>query len=214
MIIEFQTKAESNKRRLDQFLDLTKPERFKSFLQMMDDFAIFTTIYPDNPHFKIAIRMNFSETWGAKVKHFLTLAEKHQVRMLLVDGGAVNFYGYQRHSADVDFWIETTPENLNNLLLAINDLGYELDGFPEEVKQQKQNISIKFTLSDYDLELITFFSGEIDFQEAWKESERSVIDGEIVNRVLSYPHLIQSKLKSQRPKDLLDVQELTRISKP
>ena len=27
---------------------------------------------------------------------------------LMVGGGAVNFHGYQRHSADVDFWIETT----------------------------------------------------------------------------------------------------------
>ncbi len=33
--------------------------------------------------------------------------------MLMVVGGAVNFHSYQRHSADVDFWIETTPKNLS-----------------------------------------------------------------------------------------------------
>lgn len=43
---------------------------------------------------------------------FLSLAQKHKVRMMMVGGGAVNFYGYQRHSADVDFWIDTTSENL------------------------------------------------------------------------------------------------------
>lgn len=32
--------------------------------------------------------------------------------MLMVGGGAVNFYGYQRHSADVGFWIEVSLQNL------------------------------------------------------------------------------------------------------
>jgi hypothetical protein len=181
---------------------------------MMDDFSIFPIKQELNKHFLIEIPMNFSDTWGEKVKQFLQLAEKHNVKMILVGGGAVNFHGYQRHSADVDFWIETSSENLRNLLLVIKDLGYQLNDFPEEVKNQQQNISIKFTPSDYDLELITFFSSEIDFEEAWEQSEKSVIEGEIVHRVLSYSHLIQSKLKSQRPKYLLDIQELTRIRKP
>ena len=34
---------------------------------------------------------------------YISLAQKHNVEMLMVGGGAVNFYGYQRHSADVDF---------------------------------------------------------------------------------------------------------------
>jgi hypothetical protein len=213
MIIEFQTKAESNKRRHEFFLRLDKPVRFVKFLQMMDDFSIFPFKKTDNPHFKIEIVMNFNETWGDKVKQFLKLAEKHSVRMLLVGGGAVNFHGYQRHSADVDFWIDTSPENLKNLLLVVNDMGYQLDDFPEQVKNQEQNISIKFTPSDYDLELITFFSSEISFEEAWAQSEESEFEGRVLYKVLSFDHLIESKLKSQRPKDLLDVQELIRLRK-
>lgn len=213
MIIQFKTKADSNKRRLEDFLRLAGPARVLKFLQMMDDFSIFQSIYPENPHFKIKINMNFNETWGEKVKQFLILAEKHKVRMLLVGGGAVNFHGYQRHSADIDFWIDTSPENLKKVLLVVNDLGHQLDDFPEEVKNREQNISIKFTPSDYDLELITFFSSEITFEEAWAKSEKSEIEGQVLYKVLSYEHLIESKLKSQRPKDLLDVQELIRIKK-
>jgi hypothetical protein len=214
MIIEFQTKAESNKRRHNAFLRLDKPVRFLKFLQMMDDFSIFPYKKTGNPHFKIEITMNFNETWGEKVKQFLKLAETRGVRMLLVDGGAVNFHGYQRHSADVDFWIDTSSENLNNLLLVVNDMGYQLNDFPVEVKKHEQNISIKFTPSDYDLELITFFSSEITFEEAWAKGEISEIEGHILYNVLSFDHLIESKLKSQRPKDLLDVQELIRLRKP
>lgn len=47
----------------------------------------------------------------------------------MVGGGAVNFYGYQRHSADVDFWIDTTSENLVALRDTLNDMGYEFDDF-------------------------------------------------------------------------------------
>ena len=213
MIIEFQTKAESNKRRHKDFLRLDKPVRFLKFLQMMDDFSIFPFKKTGNPHFKIEITMNFNETWGEKVKQFLKLTEKHGVRMLLVGGGAVNFHGYQRHSADVDFWIETSSENLKNLLLVVNDMGYQLNDFPVEVKNREQNISIKFTPSDYDLELITFFSSEITFEEAWAKGEKSEIGGQVLYKVLSFDHLIESKLKSQRPKDLLDVQELRRLRK-
>jgi hypothetical protein len=211
MIIEFQTKADSNKRRLDNFRSLARPVRFLKFLQMMDDFSIFPFKKTGNPHFKIEITMNFNETWGEKVKQFLQLAEKYNVSMLLVGGGAVNFHGYQRHSADIDFWIDTLPENLKNLLLVVNEMGYQLDDFPVEVKNREQNISIKFTPSDYDLELITFFSSEITFKEAWAKSEKSEIAGQILYRVLSFDHLIEIKLKSQRPKDLLDVQELIRL---
>lgn len=40
--------------------------------------------------------------------------------MLLVGGGAVNFHGYQRHSADVDFWIDTNEVNFEKLLAVFN----------------------------------------------------------------------------------------------
>ena len=87
---------------------------------------------------------------------FISLAQKHNVEMLMVGGGAVNFYGYQRHSADVDFWIDTTPSNLVALREALNELGYEFDDFPEDVKRGQQNISIKIS-PVIDIELITSF---------------------------------------------------------
>ena len=53
--------------------------------------------------------------------------------MLMVGGGAVNWHGYRRHSADVDFWLDRTPENLERLRLTLNDLGYELEALPRKV---------------------------------------------------------------------------------
>jgi len=46
-----------------------------------------------------------TKIWKENIDAFLIEASKEGVKMLLVGGGAVNFHGYQRHSADVDFWI-------------------------------------------------------------------------------------------------------------
>jgi hypothetical protein len=62
-----------------------------------------------------------SQAWNETISNFIALACKHNVRMLMVGGGAVNFHGYQRHSADVDFWIETTDENFRKLITVFNE---------------------------------------------------------------------------------------------
>lgn len=135
--------------------------------------------------------------------------------MLMVGGGAVNFHGYQRHSADVDFWIDTTEKNLQKLLKVFNEMGYEIKDFPQEVKDQLQNISVKLSPADLNIELITRFSVNKSFDEAYRASELVTIEGkfEILSwNVLSLEDLITSKIKSGRPKDLLDIQELKSIN--
>ena len=134
--------------------------------------------------------------------------------MLMVGGGAVNFHGYQRHSADVDFWIETTDENFKKLVTVFNEMGYEVDDFPDEVKNQKQNISVKFTPVDLNLELITNFSVNKSFGQAYNESMEVIIEGHKILRwrVLSLEDLITSKIKAGRPKDFLDIQQLREIN--
>ncbi len=66
------------------------------------------------------------------VMDFLEKATSHKVEMIMVGGGAVNFHGYQRHSADVDFWINVTPSNLQALKKALQDMEFDFDDFPEK----------------------------------------------------------------------------------
>ncbi|GAA0871937.1 hypothetical protein GCM10009117_10830 [Gangjinia marincola] len=149
------------------------------------------------------------------IDEFISQAAAKKVRMLMVGGGAVNFHGYQRHSADIDFWIETTEENFNRLLNVFKSLDYDIEDFPDTVKEGNQNIAIKFSPVDQQLELITRFSLDKSFEEAYLNSEEVIIQGNKILkwRVLSYDDLIESKLRSMRPKDLLDIQELQRINK-
>lgn len=135
--------------------------------------------------------------------------------MLLVGGGAVNFHGYQRHSADVDFWIDTTEVNFKKLLAVFKEMGYQLNDFPEEVKNSVQNISVKFSPLDFDIELITRFSLDKTFEEAYASSEMVEINKNKLAKIniLIISDLIESKIRAGRPKDLLDVQQLREINK-
>ena len=135
---------------------------------------------------------------------------------MVMDGGcAVNFHGYQRHSADVDFWIETTNENLQNLASVFREMGYEIEEFPDAVKDQFQYISVKFSPADLDLELITKFEIGKSFNEAFVEAISVEISGNQVLKwkVLSLEDLLESKRRAARPKDFLDIQQLKLLNK-
>ena len=152
--------------------------------------------------------------WEENINDFIRLANIFDVKMIMVGGGAVNFHGYQRHSADVDFWLDVSEENLNNLLKVLKKMNYEIDDFPKEIKEKKQNISIKFSPIDINLELITKFDVNKTFQEALNDSIEVKIEANKVLKwnVLSLDDLITSKLKAGRNKDLLDVKELIKIN--
>lgn len=153
--------------------------------------------------------MSLVENFPKKIESFIKVANKHQVKMILVGGGAVNFHGYQRHSADLDFWIDIQSENLKNLFLALRELNYIFEDFPEKVKNGEQNISIKIS-PIFELELITHFNPGKSFSESLNESE-FVQKEDLFYNVLSFNDLINSKISSTRPKDKLDIEELHRI---
>lgn len=153
------------------------------------------------------------DDWDDDLIKFIELTHKFGVRMLMVGGGAVNFHGYQRHSADVDFWIDIGPDNIKKLIKVFNEMGYEHDDLPTSVKKGEQNISLKFSLVNLHLELITRFSVNKTFEEAYENSEIAEIKNHRLAkwRVLCYEDLITSKIKSNHPKDLLDIKELQRL---
>jgi hypothetical protein len=148
---------------------------------------------------------NFPE----RVKEFIESACKNNLEMILVGGGAVNFHGYQRHSADIDFWINITSENMQNLLKTLHSLGYDIHEIPDQVLKKQQNISIKIS-PVFELELITNFNPGKNFNEALSDSVKVEKDG-LYYYVLSFNDLINSKISSPRPKDKLDIEELQRI---
>lgn len=115
----------------------------------------------------------------------------------------------------MDFWLDTEIENLENLKEALFEMGYEFDDFPKEVKNQEQNISLKFSPEALQVELITRFDVNKPFVKAYADAVETVYieDDSIKWKIINFDDLITSKIKSNRPKDQLDIQELNRIRK-
>lgn len=147
------------------------------------------------------------------VEEFIHAANNNDLRMLMVGGTAVNYYGYKRHSADIDFWIEPSEKNFHRLLKTLQEIGYKLDSLPDKVKKAEQNISLKIS-PDFEIELITNFNPGKTFEQAFSESVNIELRKQQLLKwnVISLHDLISSKIKSGRPKDQLDIQELRRIN--
>ncbi|WP_205623560.1 hypothetical protein [Anditalea andensis] len=105
MEVRFQTKEESNLQQREAFLKLSPIDRFYSFLVLSERLNDFPTKYQPKVSEKFIINIQLVEKqWKQNIDQFIELCDRYEVEMIMVGGGAVNFHGYQRHSADVDFW--------------------------------------------------------------------------------------------------------------
>lgn len=145
---------------------------------------------------------------------FVELCLENKVEFLLVGGAAVNFYGYKRHSADIVFWVKSTKENFDKILIVLQKLGYGTQSLPKGVIKGKRNISIKIS-PEQEIEMITQFNPNKTFDEAYAEANEVNVGVNSVKKmkVINLDDLITSKAKSRRTKDMLDIIELKRIHK-
>jgi predicted nucleotidyltransferase len=139
---------------------------------------------------------------------------ENNVNYLTIGGFAVNIYGYGRNTGDIDIFIEDSITNRNNLRKAIKQMGL---GDFENIKTMQFipgwtdiNININFRL-----DIMTSVKGLEDkpFKELLENA--TIIE---INKVkvffLDYDSLIIAKKASNRPKDILDIEELEKINKP
>ncbi len=137
---------------------------------------------------------------------------KFKVRYIIVGGFSTNFHGYKRATGDIDFWLDDTPLNRHQLIHAFYDMGF---GKLEELMKVPLipgycEVQLDSGIYADLMDTILGFSKE-DFSECFNLSVVADIEG-IPVRFLHYKHLLQSKEKSDRLKDKLDVQELRRIN--
>lgn len=137
----------------------------------------------------------------------------NKVKYLTIGGFAVNIYGYGRNTGDIDIFIEDSIENRENLREALKQSGI---GDFENIKTMQfipgwTDISLNFNLR---LDIMTSVKGleNHDFQELLDKAYVTEISGIPVN-FLDYENLIKAKKAANRPKDILDIEELEKINK-
>lgn len=145
---------------------------------------------------------------------FLNAIEKllqNKVEFLLIGGYAVNYYGFNRYTGDMDFWINPTEQNKFLFLNALRAMDCSIKTI-EAIDKLKFPVPEVFSLNDPPLR-IDFLTqvNLVKFEEAWPKKKVLKIS-ELELPVVDYHSLILMKINTGRGKDKIDVEELNKIN--
>ena len=136
----------------------------------------------------------------------------NKVKYLTIGGFAVNIYGYGRNTGDIDIFIEDSIENRRKLREALKQLGI---GDFESINTMQfipgwTDITLNFNLR---LDIMTSVKGleNSSFNQLFEQAYVVEIS-ETPVYFLDYNNLIKAKKASNRPKDILDIEELEKIN--
>lgn len=146
-------------------------------------------------------------------RQMLRLLVKHRVSFILIGGYAVNYYGYERTTGDMDIWLQLGNENKNRLIVALKDFGIERQDLDQLKSMDFESAPPVFFIGEppRKIDFLTLINN-VKFGDAiTKANYLKVEDFQIP--VINYQHLILSKITSNRLKDKADVEELQRINR-
>jgi len=147
--------------------------------------------------------------FSADMKELVRLFEKHGVQYTLVGGHAVSFYGYVRTTQDMDLLVSPTAENAERIIDALSAFGFGGTGIPRELFERDGG-AVHLGVEPNRIDILTSLKG-VDNRKIFKGSQIVEIDGVAVN-IISLEDLVQVKRCSDRPRDLADADELTKIN--
>lgn len=124
----------------------------------------------------------------------------------MVGGYAVAFHGRPRFTKDIDVFVEPSLENAERLLAALADFGFGSLGL-ETADFSPPGQIVQLGVAPNRIDLMTTIDG-VTFEEAWLHREPGRFGTETVD-YLSLADLIRNKKTSGRPRDLLDVTDLS-----
>ena len=136
-------------------------------------------------------------------KEFLQLLNSSKVEYLLIGGYAVAYYGYPRATADMDIWVNATPENAERLVGVFDSFGFNEVAADMFLRESQV---IRMGVPPLRIEVLTSISG-VSFPECFAERLIAVID-EVEVSLISLGHLKVNKKASGRFKDLDDLEHL------
>jgi predicted nucleotidyltransferase len=137
----------------------------------------------------------------------------NNVKYLTIGGFAVNIYGYGRNTGDIDIFIEDSIENREKLREALKQAGI---GDFENLNTMQfipgwTDITLNFNLR---LDIMTSVKGleNTTFEQLLEKAYIAEIS-DIPVYFMDYENLIIAKKAANRPKDLLDIEELEKLNR-
>lgn len=143
-------------------------------------------------------------------KELLSLFKKHNVQYLIVGGYAVMRYSEPRFTKDLDVLIAVNDANAAAVYNALLEFGAPLRNLtPQDFAQE--GYFYQMGAPPLRVDVLMSIPG-VDFVKAWKRRE-TVRIADMEMHFISKDDLIEAKLASGRPQDLLDLEHLKRAGK-
>ena len=148
--------------------------------------------------------------------------EKAKINYLLVGGVAVNLYGYNRFTGDIDIILGLDAENLIKMSEVMGKLGYA-ERIPVQLKELNEKGKWEKLMQEKRMKAYTFISNDrpqLDIDIIVSESldfDRYVTNRTIIEiwdlelPLVGIDDLIGMKRRADREKDKLDIEALLKL---
>lgn len=143
------------------------------------------------------------------MKDLLDLFRKHDVQYVLVGGHAVNYYGYVRTTQDIDLLVFPSKENAERMVTVLSRFGFEGAGIPQRLFETEGG-AVHLGNEPNRIYILTGLKG-VSNEEVFSGARTVDIEGMEVS-IISLEHLLLAKRSSDRPRDLADADELSKIN--
>ena len=190
---------------MNAILENRAENRLKAFTRLM---STASTLYHANPR-NLSKNMNLADD---DVLQLLTSLNRHRVQFMLVGGMAGVVHGHVRTTQDMDVWVKSDAETKTRLITALeetdvtgvvhlNDVPLLFGWTSVAVGKYGFTLDMGYTLKAF---------SETDFDACYARALDASFDG-VPFKVIRLDDLITEKRATGRPKDLLDIDELTKL---
>jgi len=148
--------------------------------------------------------------------------ERHEVEYLTIGGIAVNAHGHVRNTRDVDILVEWTPENMQRLATALDELDAVLFGVDADLMDvdprnpddllKGVNFTLRTSAGGLDLFDPSEIPGGRPYEEMRPRAVEAVVQGVRV-RAVGFDDLIRLKREAGRDRDREDVATLLKAQR-
>ena len=139
---------------------------------------------------------------------FIRLLEAEKVDYLVIGGYAVALHGFPRFTGDIDFFVAISGENAGRILSVFDKFGFGEIGLTLADFLEKDFV-VEIGREPRKIQILTGIDGVL-FNECFARRVEVEINGMQV-KFIGKDDLIRNKAASGRPKDRLDLEELTKL---
>lgn len=138
---------------------------------------------------------------------FIGSLTAHGVEFLIVGAYALACHGAPRFTGDLDIFIKPTLDNADRLLNAVRDFGFPLAGLTPDIVVQDRRM-LQMGIEPVQIHVMSSISG-VSWDEAWATRANVRLSNRDLP-ILGRDALLKNKRAAGRPKDLADIDALTR----